>query len=159
MISFCGNFHSTSGPPGRVQPKANFTQNSCTQCGPGRFDPQPDKPDIIRRVCRFCPASKFQRSNASTSCNLCSAGSIAPNRGAHTCSKCPKGYYDAEDDPKRAIECRRCQAGRFEKAAGSVQCKSCPPGLYSSLSRDACSSTLTCYPGSSCSTLFSRTAL
>jgi len=80
-------------------------------------------------VCTPCEPGSFNPGNPLSSragrCQLCTAGSYQPARGATACMQCASGKYSALPAD---TTCHECGAGTFAPAPGSSRCEECAAG-------------------------------
>ncbi len=85
-----------------------------------------------------CEVGYHQSNVGKTSCDKCSAGTIAPSTGTVNCSACPAGTY--QDQPG-STTCKDCPNGTYNSGTGKSGCSACGAGKINSGTRNTSCST------------------
>ncbi|GMH69242.1 hypothetical protein TrST_g1107 [Triparma strigata] len=106
----------------------NVQQESCTNCGTGRYSLSATAGATVESVCRNCEAGKASSEEVRTTpCPACVEGKSAPAPGLDSCPSCPAGTYS---DSPAAILCDLCAIGKYTGAAQSTSCDDCVAGTF-----------------------------
>ena len=123
------------------------SDGACRPCNAGSFS-------LAGGMCKICLPGTFS-SRESSSCSICTAGSISKASGATECDSCPAGTYEVENvlcnqcpagsiSPRGSHFCTKCPAGSHSAVPGSPTCIPCPAGSFAGEASPTCSK---CPPG------------